>query len=469
MGALESRRVHLAGSPRLARLVRQSPAKLRAVADIVEAESRALRDDLRLLVLTERIRDRGGSEPAARRVGVVPIFDTLRRLRLAHVRLCAASGRLGIVPRGLAREVERRLEAGDARGEPLAHDPDYVSFALAGDDAAAFVSVVTQALEEGRVTVLVGTTALLGEGWDAPAVNAVVLATTVASYVTTNQSRGRALRSDRRRDGKTANIWHPICLDDAGEEGGELSLLRRRFATFMGPGLASPLVETGLARLGIPQPLDAASAAALNAAMFRRAEDRDGMADLWRRALAPRGEREGRPVRETRVPRRAAPRTIVRWLPSSRLAEPLWRWLARRHAARLTRAVADALAEARAIAATPARVRVHASGDRLGIVVDGLCLRDETLLHEALRQAYCPLFGPRYLLQQRGRTVVVPRLLGEHRDGADLFLRHFRRHVGRARLVYTRSPEGRRLLVGAMQRYLASELPERLETAVRWG
>jgi hypothetical protein len=48
------------------------------------------------------------------------------------------------------------------------------------------------------------------------------------------------------------------------------------------------------------------------------------------------------------------------------------------------------------------------------------------------------------------------------------FLRHFRRHVGRARLVYTRNPEGKRLLLAAVRRYLAAHLHERPETGVRW-
>lgn len=477
MGAVERRRVHLTGSPLLERRLRQSPAKLRAVADIVESESRALGDELRLVVLTERIREHASAEEPGReptqKVGVVPIFERLRCLRLPHVRPCAASGRVGIVPVQLAPEVERALASGSSEaghGAPLAHDPGYVSFPLAGDEGAALVGVLTRAFEDGRVNVVVGTTALLGEGWDCPPVNAVVLATTIGSYVSTNQSRGRALRRDPRHERKTANIWHPICLDSGRHEGGELSLLRRRFSTFMGPGPGSPLVETGLERLGLPERLDAASVAAFNAEMFRRAEDRAGMADLWRRALVPKGEGRGRPIRETRLPARPIPRTLVRWLPARGLAARLERWLAVRDVSRLTRAVVGALAETKAIetAATAAGVRVDASADRLSILVDGLSVRDEMELHQALQQLFCPLFSPRYLVRRMGRSWVVPRALGESRDGAMTFLRHFRRHVGRARLVYTRQPEGKRLLLTAVQRYLASHLHERPETGARW-
>ena len=477
MGAIELRRVHLTGSPVLERQLRQSPAKLRAVADIVEAESRALGGDLRLLVLTERIREHTGPEEGEvgppQNVGVVPIFERLRCLRLPQQRLCAASGRVGIVPLELAAEVERALASGrvDAPGgQPLPSDPGYVCFALAGDQPATLVAALTQALEEGRVTVLVGTTALLGEGWDAPAVNGVVLATTIGSYVSTNQSRGRALRRDPRHQRKTANIWHPICLDGGTHEGSELSLLHRRFATFLGPALRTPLIESGLARLGLPERLDAASVDALNAAMFRRAEDRAGMAQMWRRALVPRPQGRARQIRETRLPPQSVPRTVVRWLPARGLAARLERWLATRDLTRLTRAVVAALAEASAIEAkaTSAVVRVDVRADRLGILVDGLSIRDEMVLHEALQQIFCPLFSPRYLLRRRRHTWVVPRALGENRDAADSFLRHFRSHVGRARLVYTRSPEGKRLLLTTVQRYLAAHLHERPETGVRW-
>ena len=479
IGAIERRRIRLTASPRLERQLRHSPAKLRAVADIVEAEGRVLGDDLRLLVLTERIRDEAAAEGAAaeatEKVGVVPIFERLRRLRLPRVALCAVSGRVGIVPRALEADVERALarEASEAsRGRALPHDSDHVRFEVADEEAAALVRVVTSALEEGRVNVVVGTVALLGEGWDAPAVNAVVLATTVGSFVTTNQSRGRALRRDPRRTRKTANIWHPVCIDGSGGEGDELALLRRRFAAFVGPALGAPVVESGLARLGLPARLDAGTADTLNAEMFRRAEDRDGMAEAWRRALVSAGAAAGRPIRETRLPPRSAPaaRTLLRWRPVRSLAERVARWLEAREVTRASRAVAAALAEARAIAPPSAdlAVRVDASDNRLRIRVEGLPVRDEMVLHEALQQLFCPLFAPRYLVERRGRAWVAPRALGANREGAECFLRHFRRHVGRARLVATRHPEGQRLLLAAMQRYLAAHLHDRPETGVRW-
>ena len=53
--------------------------------------------------------------------------------------------------------------------------------------------------------------ALLGEGWDAPCINTLVLASSVGSFMLSNQMRGRAIRVDSAQPQKTANIWHLVC------------------------------------------------------------------------------------------------------------------------------------------------------------------------------------------------------------------------------------------------------------------
>ena len=480
MGAVERRRVHLSSSPKHERALRASPAKLRAVADIVEAESRSLAEGLRLLVLTERIREHesasgtGGAEGAGR-VGVIPLFDQLRRLRLPHVRLCAASGRIGIVPRDLATELEAafaRTSSSPPCVAPVPAAPEFSRVALSGEESAVFVRFVTQALQDGRLTVIVGTTALLGEGWDAPVLNTLVLATTVGAYVSTNQSRGRALRRSLEDPKKTANIWHPVCVDPRPVEHdeGELALLRRRFGTFMGPGLATPVVESGIARLGLDGRLAPQAIDAVNAGMFRCAEDRQQMADLWMRALVPRGKSAGRPVRETRLPSRIVSRAVIPLLnPRGRLAGWIDRWRLRRRITGIVRSLGEGLLAAGVASPSLAglRLRVAFGEEKVSVRVVGLSTREELLLHQALEDVFCPLFSPRYLLAGKRRAYPVPRVLGDHRK-ADALLHCWRRRVGRARLVSTRTPEGKQLLLRTVQRYLASHCRERADTGVRW-
>ena len=56
------------------------------------------------------------------------------------------------------------------------------------------VTAVTQLFQEGLIQVVIGTKSLLGEGWDAPCVNSLILASFVGSFMLSNQMRGRAIR-----------------------------------------------------------------------------------------------------------------------------------------------------------------------------------------------------------------------------------------------------------------------------------
>ncbi len=87
-----------------------------------------------------------------------------------------------------------------------------------------------------------------------------------------------------------ANVWHPVCVGGRPEhEGSELALLGRRFASFVGPGLAGAVVESGIARLGFClDRLDESALDSVNAAMFRHAEERRGRLVNTR---TPEGER----------------------------------------------------------------------------------------------------------------------------------------------------------------------------------
>jgi superfamily II DNA or RNA helicase len=481
MGAIERRKVHLLSSPANERSLRASPTKFRAIADIVEAENRGLGDDLRLLVLTEHIREHeleadAGSLDSTSRIGVIPLFDHLRRLRLPGVKLCAVTGRVGIIPSQIVHEVEAALpsESSDRpRSIPLLVAPEYHRVALAGEDAAILVRVVTRAFQEGRLNAIVGTTALLGEGWDAPALNTLVLATTIGSYVSTNQSRGRALRKNPEVPSKTANIWHPVCIDPnwVATEESELALLHRRFATFMAPRYDVPVIESGLARTGLNGALAPEAIDAMNASTFQRAEARGDMAALWKLALAPAGHGDGRPVRQTRLPRRLAPKVVVPFLdPHGRLGNWFMQWRLRRRMIAVARAITEGLVDAEAIDQTKQRVEfgVVIRKETVTIQTLGLDTRGEMLLHQAMQDVFCPLSSPRYLLAGRSGVYPVPRVLGESRKNAEAFCHRWRRRMGRVRLVATRSTEGKRLLLHAVQRYLVNHCREGVDTGMTW-
>ena len=75
------------------------------------------------------------------------------------------------------------------------------------------VKIVGELFNRGEINVLVGTKSLLGEGWDAPCINSLILASFVGSFMLSNQMRGRAIRVNKNQPNKTANIWHLITIE----------------------------------------------------------------------------------------------------------------------------------------------------------------------------------------------------------------------------------------------------------------
>lgn len=340
LGLIASGRVRLHETRAIYRVLAASLAKLDSVVEIAAAESANLGDDLRMVVLSDHLR--AGELLTApddtfhpERLGVVPIFETLRRAGVAQGAIGVLSGRLVIVPANTLprlREIASRhgLARAAIANRPLPQCADYALIEGNGEETAPLVRVVTDLFSEGAVRVLVGTQALLGEGWDAPAINSLVLASNTASFMASNQMRGRAIRIDPRVPGKVANIWHLGTIapgpDGLAETAGEVfdwgylqerdfafgasdaRLLARRFRAFEGVGNgASVRIESGIDRLGIDPNADLAEQ---NRRTFALAADRPGIAERWARSLGDAPPRAH--AREIAAPSHA-PRALSRY------------------------------------------------------------------------------------------------------------------------------------------------------------
>jgi superfamily II DNA or RNA helicase len=349
-GLIEGGAVRLAESRRLFTLMARSLGRLESIADIAAAEAANLGPALRMLILSDYIREGELSRSAAAgyrpaKPGVVPVFERLRRAAVEGQRLAVLTGSLVILPEG-AEAPLRALAAGKGLAEddlqftPLAECPGYARLAASARAADCTVALATALFEAGHVTILCGTQSLLGEGWDAPSLNSLVLASNSAAFMLSNQMRGRAIRIDPGRPDKVAAIWHlataeeaptdleaPFrerlnwgALDDGEPASSDVDLLRRRFRAFEGVSSSEPpRIESGLDRLGPwPRGRDAA-----NARTFAAAADRRATAEAWRRSLgaaAPHAR-----VRETvavhSAPRRLAWHDTLRWLGASAAAD----------------------------------------------------------------------------------------------------------------------------------------------------
>ncbi|HQI27649.1 MAG TPA: DEAD/DEAH box helicase family protein [Sedimentisphaerales bacterium] len=536
IGIVERWEVGLRSVAKIAKLLIRSASKLKSVEDIVRLETQSLGSDLRMVTLTDFIRqadfpsDSTDAKPI-RRLGVVPIFEQIRRGGAA--RLGILTGTLTVVPTD-SQEVLRSIapslgiDPPDIAFKPLAHDPRFSEVTIRGADKQKMVGLITALFNRGGVNILVGTTSLLGEGWDAPSVNSLILASVVGSYMLSNQMRGRAIRTQEGKPDKTANIWHLVCQEpDAPHLDEDMETLTRRFKSFVGVSFTKPRITSGLGRLGLGRPpYTAARMQHINAVMQRKACDRPGLICAWERALAH--AKGADIVEQVAVSEAALPRDFVfrnavlallwqacLWAVAAasvlmysrgdesrvlllilsiasalaalaalpRYVRVLWRLLwhgsATSSLRQVGKAVLRSMIQAGAVETDFARLRVVASRLGFGLVgcsLQGGSTRERSVFLEALQELLGPVEDPRYLLIRRSSRGwfarkdyhSVPRALGKNKETAEHLRKMWSLRVGPADLVYTRTPEGLRFLLNARARSMAAGFDRRAERFKSW-
>ncbi len=291
------RKLSLVMQEKLKRSLISSVGKLDSIAKIAKSEYVVMGERLRMLVLTDYIKKESVTQitktEAWSDISVVSIFETLRRSN-EKVSIGVLSGTLVILPDTV------KLEGIKHTRTPIA-ETNYSVIDIAGSAHCA-VKAVGELFEKGKIQILVGTKALLGEGWDAPCINALIMASFVGSYVLSNQMRGRAIRIDKNNPDKTSNIWHLVTVEPEylfeeskidqvkkylSPEKKELisydyDILKRRFDSFMGPNYDLGTIESGIERItAVKPPYDKSGIERINDTMLKLSKDRNIMREKW--------------------------------------------------------------------------------------------------------------------------------------------------------------------------------------------
>ena len=539
IGAVERRKVKLRNPSDHLKLLTTSITKLQSIEDIVKIEAGALGENLRCVVLTDFIRKaelpRSADEvPVFEDIGVVPVFESLRVAAVPGIRLGVVSGSLVIVPSSAESMIRQSASAlgidpQDLSISLLDHDAAFSTVEIRGEYYRGAVCLITSVFEQGGITVLVGTKSLLGEGWDAPCINTLVLASFVGSFMQSNQMRGRAIRVDSAQPQKTANIWHLICAEPGiFGPGDDYELLVRRCSAFVGVSATAPVIENGTERLGFGHPpFSRQELDQINAQTRKRALDREGLRKQWQDALdagSVRQMTDGLKAPEESLPRgfvlantiaalliqsvyiffamlEFLGRTLGRvrttqdsWsfvlallgiaaavsLPWSLLA--LWRLIRHgtpeRSIEQIGRAVLDALEYEGSVDRRAGDFRVYANRNRDGTVfcwIGGGTGKEQTTFLRALREALSAVDNPRYLLARRKIWRIlredyfpVPDAFVRKKEFAEFFAQRWRKLVGPVQLVFTRTPEGRKLLLRARNHSLSGAFQKPTERVSCW-
>ena len=299
-GLIEKKKVVLNSNAAVEKMMINSKGKANSIRDIVLHEYGASGKDLRLLVLTDYIRKEyekavGVPEADINALGVLPLFEMLRREAGDKLRLAVLCGTIVVIPAEAREALEKEIEGiGKVTYSTIGALPetDYLKVNAVGD-AHFLTGAITNLFSQGCMQVMIGTKSLLGEGWDSPCINSLILASFVGSFMLSNQMRGRAIRTFKQDPEKSSNIWHLVCLKPWEQAQGEeeisedFSLLERRMEHFLGLHYTDDTIETGLGRLSyIKRPYDEANVAVINENMLKLSGERADLKQRWNESLA---------------------------------------------------------------------------------------------------------------------------------------------------------------------------------------
>ncbi|MBO5447572.1 DEAD/DEAH box helicase family protein [bacterium] len=210
LGLVQNKRIVLDESSKVQRQIANSLGKLDSILDIVEIEYRNLNKALRMVILADYIK---ASDDEKNSLGVVPIWRILKDKYKSCLNLGVLCGSLILLPANIIDEfntllTEKGISLDSFSMSIFSEDSDFYKIVPKASVKNNIVSLITEMFCKGYLQVLVGTQALLGEGWDAPCINSLILSSTVSSYMLSNQMRGRAIRIDKNNPDKISNIWH---------------------------------------------------------------------------------------------------------------------------------------------------------------------------------------------------------------------------------------------------------------------
>ncbi len=511
-GLIERKKVMLAANGAVEKLLVSSKGKANSIRDIVLHEYAAAGDRLRLLLLTDYIRAEyekavGDTEGEINALGVLPFFELLRRAASAQnqnrLRLGILCGTIVVIPTE-AKEALLSVTKGVGNvtfeGFGASGTKEYLKVCASGG-GNFLTKAVTNLFAQGRIQVLIGTKSLLGEGWDSPCVNSLILASFVGSFMLSNQMRGRAIRVWKENPEKTSNIWHLVCLKPDNEEnqkegGGDFALLERRMEHFLGLHYTENKIENGMARLTfIKSPFNKENTDNINKKMLALSDQREQLKERWEKALTIHNKMEI--IENTDVENEAVSDELYQTAKKKTTAAIAAAALSTGMTAAAAAAGAGALfglfglfAAGSAVVlfrngiraaktGTPVkRLRLCGMGireamrrknllekndsfvaaevfktDLSSVSLMGAGSREKALFSQCVREFFAEIDDQRYLLVKRRNRKAengfycVPACFAGKKEDAELFAACMTPYIGDYELVYTRNEKGRELLL----------------------
>ena len=537
-GLIERNQVKLIRNKKQDVLLNQSLGKLNAVRDIFKAEYQSLGNNLRQLVLTDFIRKDfqihlGDNSAQFTQLGVLSYFESIHREIIEQswtVPVAVLTGSLVIIPTSAKEHLERLIPNSRLSYDVIGQlsQEDYLKVSVSGSHHD-LVTALTQLFQEGHIQVIIGTKSLLGEGWDAPCVNSLILASFVGSFMLSNQMRGRAIRVWPDNPNKTSNIWHLVSINlsprrwfdfqDEEEKYDEtlklqlyalspdLDLLDRRMTQFLGLHYQEPTIESGIDRLDLNQiTFRRKGLEKLNQNAITLSQKRQELKDRWQQALPLYEEMEV--VNQVEVDKQFLPLVYLNdWMKAFLISQALaatffiidlgrylivgkpfdqslpifllallvlaifWGryFIYKSPYKRLEifgKAIHQALLDSGQIETKESAPRVVKDSKQAiynAIYLKGASMREKEIFAQTMTEFFAPIENQRYILKachkvkDQTEFFAVPSMFEKRKADAESFLRHIQKNLGKYNLIYTRSVQGRPILLEARIKALGNK------------
>lgn len=302
-GLIEKKKVQFDLNEKLKRRLISSMGKLDSIKSIAEAEYKSLSNSLRMLILTDYIKKDSinliGTEKKLEEISVVSIFEILRKNNITQIGVL--SGSLIILPVNIIDNINK-IDPNVRFNYRVLNSTEFCELTIIGNNKLK-VEIVSKLFEQGYINILIGTKSLLGEGWDSPCINSLILASFISSFVSSNQMRGRAIRIDKNNPKKVANIWHLVTLEPEyifkdnninqffsyindyhrSFDSVDFDSVESRFDCFVGPNYSTGEIESGIGRIDIIRPpYTKKNFEQINNEMIKKSLDRSNVSLQWK-------------------------------------------------------------------------------------------------------------------------------------------------------------------------------------------
>ena len=536
LNVFDKSKIDFVGDKVLYRSLSNSSSKLESIVTVIAHEQRQLKEDLRAVILTDYIKKEFlevTSISEINRLGVLPIFHFLRTKVDGKQQLAVLSGTIVILHKSVIAVFELFDTIENYTISSLNCDSDFLNIISKSTNTNNLVTTVTKLFEEGYITKLIGTKSLLGEGWDAPSINTLILASFVGSFVSSNQMRGRAIRSEKNNDQKTGNIWHLVCIDSSDEKGGkDMETLKRRFDAFVGISNSDKVyIENGIDRLNLPNTIS--NFENLNSLMLAISNKRTDLFIKWKNAIQEGSSlsREIKQYYENEIPYNIekkkkfndiikyslvelgiglsffVPEFLVKNLnvllskgilafvysiliglgltfgvKSYKIIKNYLKFgFLFKILPKIGEALKESLVEMNFITTKSEAIFIKTDilpkGDVV-VSINGTNDFESALFINSLEEILEPIKNPRYLILHTNwfknelniqNFYVVPQLFGDKKKNCLVFEKHWNQQVGKSKFIYTRHLEGRKMLLKARLLHVSNAFKKNTKKGVIWN